>query len=86
MKGAQVWQKMAKTLFYNESRMFHFSTMAAHQGFANLRNDKKYLAFQYLAEFVSTILHWNNVVFEVQIRKYFNVSSRQGMVINHIKT
>ena len=29
MKGAQVWQKMARTLFYNESRMFHFSTMAA---------------------------------------------------------
>ena len=41
MKGAQVWQKMAKTLFYNESRMFHFSEMAAHQGLAKLRNDKK---------------------------------------------
>ena len=37
MKGAQVWQKMAQTLFYNESRMFHFSTMAAHQGLANLK-------------------------------------------------
>ena len=48
MKGAQVWQKMAKTLFYNESRMFHFSTMAAHQGLANLKNDKNIRHFSIL--------------------------------------
>ena len=28
-QDGQVWLKMAKTLFYNESRMFNFSTVAA---------------------------------------------------------